>query len=56
MISGGPALPNRVVTADEVAALKVDGAEGGLQGLVLNGPDGKQYSLILRPLLVDEKA
>jgi hypothetical protein len=52
---GGPALPHRVMTTDEVAALKLDRIAGGLQGLVLKAPNGKLYSLILRPLLVDEK-
>ena len=53
--SGGPTLPHRTLTADEVAALKLTGIEGGLQGLVLKGPDGKRYTFILRPLLADEK-
>jgi hypothetical protein len=51
----GPRLPHRVMTAEEVAALKIDDTAGGLQGLVLAGPNGKQYTFILRPLLVDEK-
>jgi len=53
--SAGPTLPHRTMTADEVAALKLDEIEGGLQGLVLKGPDGKFYGFILRPLLADEK-
>ena len=43
------------MTAAEVAELGFDGFEGGLQGMVLVGPDdGKIYSLSLRPLLPDE--
>ena len=51
---GGPAFPHRVMTAEEIAALRIDGTEGGLQGPVLKAPDGKLYTFILRPLLVDE--
>lgn len=43
------------MTADEIAALKLTGIEGGVQGLTLRGPDGKTYSFASRPLLVDEK-
>ena len=53
---GGPAFPHRVMTAEEIGALKIDGTEGGLQGPVLKGPDGKLYTFILRPLLVDEES
>jgi hypothetical protein len=53
--SGGPTLPHRTLTAGEIAALKLSGIEGGLQGMVLEGPDGKRYTFILRPLLADEK-
>jgi hypothetical protein len=60
--AGGPALPHRVMTADEVAALKLTDIEGGVQGLILRGPSDnsaglilKTYGFILRPLLVDEK-
>jgi hypothetical protein len=50
----GPAFPHRVFTADEISALKLANIEGGAQNLVLKAPDGKLYSFILRPLLVDE--
>jgi hypothetical protein len=50
----GLAFAHRVFTQEEVAALKIDKVEGGLQNLVLKGPDGKLYSFILRPLLGDE--
>ena len=53
--TGGPIVPHRTMTADEVAALKLTGIEGGVQGLTLRGPDGKAYSFATRPLLVDEK-
>jgi hypothetical protein len=54
--SGPTTFPHRTMTLDEVAALKLDGIEGGVQGLTIKGPDGKLYSLVLRPLLADEKA
>ena len=47
----------RTLTPDEVAALGVDGYEGGIaSGVWLRGPDGKIYSLAVRPLLPDDKA
>ena len=52
--SGGPLVPHRAMSADEVAALKLTGIEGGVQGLTLRGPDGKTYAFSLRPLLIDE--
>ena len=52
--SGAP-FPHRTMTAAEVAALGLGDATGGIQGLVLKGPDGKLYSFILRPLLPGEK-
>ena len=52
--SGGIFMARRVMTTDEVAALGLSGVTGGIQGLVLTGPDGKLYSLILRPMLPDE--
>lgn len=51
----GPALPHRVMTAEDVAALKLGDAAGVVQGITLKGPDAKTYSFILRPLLPDEK-
>ena len=50
----GPGFPHRTLTADEIAALKLADIEGGVQGIVLKGPDDKLYTFILRPLLVDE--
>jgi hypothetical protein len=58
-----PADPNamrqgqRVMTPNEVAALAVNGAENGIQsGVFVTAPDGKVYSLVVRPLLPDEKS
>ena len=50
----GPGFPHRTLTSDEIAALKLSDIEGGIQGVVLKGPDAKFYTFILRPLLVDE--
>jgi hypothetical protein len=57
-----PADPNtlqvrtRVLTPAEAAAAGVDGFEGGIVGgAFLRAPDGKLYSLALRPLLPDEE-
>jgi hypothetical protein len=52
---GGLFMARRVMTADEVAAIGLGDVPGGAQGLVLTGPDKKLYSLILRPILPDEK-
>jgi hypothetical protein len=52
--SGGPPFPHRVMSAEEIAALKLADIDGGFQGATLKGPDGKLYSFILRPLLRDE--
>jgi hypothetical protein len=53
--NGGGPLANRILTVDDVAALDLTDVAGGLQGVVLKGPDGKIYSLTVRPLLPDEK-
>jgi len=42
------------MTPADVAKLGLTGIEGGEQGLVLAGPDGKAYGFLLRPLLPDE--
>jgi hypothetical protein len=52
---GGTSLPRRVLSTAEVDALGIKDVAGGLQGVVLAGPDGKSYSLIVRPLLAEEK-
>ncbi len=45
------AFPHRVMSADEVARLQVDGASGGLTGYLVEGTDDKVYSVVVRPLL-----
>ena len=52
---GGIPLAHRVLTVDDVAALGLEDVAGGLQGIVLKGPDSKIYLLTIRPLLADEK-
>ncbi|MEA2519107.1 MAG: hypothetical protein QOF49_1187 [Chloroflexota bacterium] len=51
----GPKFPHRSLDAGEVAALGLTDIAGGLQGLVLEAPDGTLRTLILRPLLADER-
>ena len=47
----------RVLTPEELAAIGIDGLETGVQsGIYVTGPDGKPYSLVIRPLLPDEAA
>ncbi len=48
--------PARVMSAEEVAALGLEGVEGGMMGMTLVGPDNTTYSFSLRPLLPDEEA
>lgn len=50
-----PGFPRRTLTADEIAELKLTDIAGGIQGITLKAPNGKLYTFILRPLLVDEK-
>ena len=49
-----PGFPRRVLSDADVTALGLANIEAGVQGLTLKAPDGKLYSFILRPLLVDE--
>jgi hypothetical protein len=56
-----PADPNalqqgtRTLTPEEAPAVGVPGFENGIMsGVYLRGPDGKVYSLVIRPLLPDE--
>lgn len=51
----GLALAHRVATQADIDALGIKDTTGGLQNVVVKGPDGKMYGLIIRPLLVDEK-
>jgi hypothetical protein len=46
--------PHRSLTPAEIEALGLGDLSGGAQGIYLVGPDDKQYSLSLRPLLPDE--
>ena len=52
--AGASQFPHRAMTEDEVAALGLGDVSGGAQGMVLAGPDGKEYSFVLRPFLPDE--
>jgi hypothetical protein len=52
--NGGASLPHRTLTQADVDALGIEGTAGGLQGVALAGPNGKAYSLIVRPLLPEE--
>lgn len=47
-------MPHRTLASAEVAALGLDGIEGGFHGLLLAGPNGVTYTFGLRPLLPDE--
>jgi hypothetical protein len=51
---GGVVLPHRTLSSADVDALGIKEVVGGLQNVVLTGPDGKTYGLIVRPLLPDE--
>jgi hypothetical protein len=44
------------LSGEEVAALGLAGLEAGAHGFTLKSPDGKVYSLALRPLLPDERS
>ena len=45
------------LTPEQAAAVGVEGFENGIMtGVYLTGPDGKIYSLVIRPLLPDEDA
>jgi hypothetical protein len=50
----GPTFPHKALTGDQIKALNVGDAFGGAQGLVVKTPEGKTYSLTLRPLLPGE--
>jgi hypothetical protein len=50
----GLQFPHHTLASDQVEALGVTGFEGGLQNVTLTGPDGKTYTLSVRPLLPDE--
>jgi hypothetical protein len=46
-------LPHRTLSPEEVAALGLGEVPGGV-GVLVKGPDGKTYSLVVRPLLPNE--
>lgn len=48
-------LPQRTMTPADIEKLDVKNFQGGFQGLVLKGPDGKLYTLSVRPLLPDDQ-
>ena len=50
-----PAFPSRVMSAAEIAALGLGDLKGGAMGYFTRGPDGKTYSLAVRPLLPGEE-
>jgi hypothetical protein len=50
----GLPVPTRTLTAADVAALHLEGVEGGANTISLKTDDGKTYLLALRPLLPDE--
>jgi hypothetical protein len=49
-----PQLPTLVMTPAEISAIGIPEASGGLLNILLQGPDGKVYTLAVRPLLPDE--
>jgi len=52
--NGALVFPQRVLTPSEVAEIGLGDLRGGALGIYLDGPNGKQYSLALRPLLPGE--
>ena len=46
--------PSRTMTPAEIDVLGIEDYEGGFQGMVIAGPDGKMYTFSLRPLLPGE--
>jgi hypothetical protein len=52
---GALQMGTHTLTPEEAAAVGVPGFENGIMaGVYLRGPDGKTYSLVIRPLLPDE--
>jgi hypothetical protein len=54
--SGPTRLPHRSITAAEVALLNLGSIPGGAQNVAVRSPTSKDYTLVLRPLLPDERA
>jgi hypothetical protein len=46
----------RALSPEEVAALGMEGIEGGAHGIYVRTDDGRLFSLVVRPLLPDEEA
>jgi hypothetical protein len=46
--------PSRTMAPAEIDVLGIEDYEGGFQGMVIAGPDGKMYTFSLRPLLPGE--
>jgi hypothetical protein len=51
----GLQFPHLTMTSEEVAALGVTDFEGGFNGLLVTGDDGKRYTVAVRPLLPGEE-
>ena len=51
-----PGFAHKTLTADELAALNAGDVAGGASGFFVEGPDGKAYTVVLRPLLPEESA
>lgn len=52
---GGVNIATHRLSGEQVAALGPGETNGGIQGIYVEGPDGKTYSLSIRPLLPDEE-
>ena len=53
---GGLRVATHRLTQEQVEALGPGETKGGIQGIYVEGPDGKTWSLSIRPLLPDEEA
>ena len=48
--------PYRVMSPEEVGGIDVENPAGGLSGYYVEGPDGKTYGVVVRPLLPGDEA
>ena len=46
--------PHRLMTAEEIEVLGIDGYEGGFMNMLIQGDGAMTYTFSLRPLLPDE--
>lgn len=53
--SGPIRLPHRTMAAADVALVKLGPIPSGAQGIAIRAPNGKDFTLVLRPLLPDER-